>query len=190
MGGLVAGLISLVFAPFLVRRINPGTSFFEIKRLVLVVGLTGVVLGALAGVVAKLGAALLRRPDDPPPRRPAGRISLGALYGALVGGFFGFSLEPVFMVALSRFENTRILLTAGKFLLLSTTVGVSFGIAAAALVVAFVPSIAPVHRVARVRVQHLYEGPVTNMNELAVLVNRIREGGEDALAAGKEFHLT
>ena len=42
----------------------------------------------------------------------------------------------------------------------------------------------------RVRAQHLYDGPVRDMNELATLVNRIKEGGEDALAAGKEFHLT
>ena len=188
-GALVAGVLSLIAVPFLVRRVAAPTTSFELKQLVIVVGLTGVVLGALSAGVAKVGGALLRRPDDPPPRRRPMRLSIAVVSGAVVGGFFGFGLHPVFMAVLGRYDNSQLLLTPGRFFALSTVVGLSFGIAAAALVVAYVPSIAPVHRRVRVRAQHLYEGPVRTMDDLAVLLHRVQEGGQDALAAGKEFHL-
>ena len=189
-GGLLAGVLSLAALPFLVRRVVPQTTSLEIRPLVIVVGVTGIILGASAAALAKVGGVLLRRSDDPPPRRRPMPLSAAVVSGAAFGGFFGFGLHPVFMAVLGRYDQSRLLLTPGRFFALSAAVGIAFGIAAAALVVAYVPSIAPVHRRVRVRAQHLYEGPVRDMDELAVLLHRVQEGGQDALAAGKEFHLS
>ena len=189
-GGLLAGALSLVSVPFLVRRVQSGTNTFQLHQLVVVVGLTGIALGGSAGAVARLGSALLRRPDDAPPRRPPMRLSLAVFIGAVIGAFFGFGLHPVFMAVFAHYDQSRILLTAGRFFTLSAVVGMAYGVAAAALVIGLVPSLVPVHRRVRVRAQHLYEGPVRSMDELATLVNRVKEGGEDALAAGKEFYLS
>lgn len=190
-GALVAGLLALASTPFLVRRMLEKTTSFEVKELTLVLGILGIALGGVAGAVAKVGAALLRQPGDPPPRRPPTRLSLGILAGAVIGGFFGLGLSPVFKALFAHYDATsgQFLLTSGRFIMLSLVLGSAYGVAAAGFVVAFAPSIAPVDRVARVRAQHLYDGPVRDMNDLAVLLNRIKEGGEDALAAGKEFYL-
>jgi hypothetical protein len=190
LGGLVAGLAALVAVPFLVRRVVEMTASFQLQALTVITGLTGLALGSLCGGVVKLGSLLLRRPDDPPPRRPPTKISFSILVGTLIGGFFGFALVPIFKSFLAHYDNGQFLLSPGRFVMLSIVIGVAYGIAAAGFIVGFVPSIAPVGRIVRVRAQHLYEGPVTDMTDLGTLVNRIKEGGEDALAAGKHFHLS
>ena len=189
LGAVIAALGAAVAGPFLSRRVVEGVTAFEVGQITGVAGIIGAVLGAVVAVVAKVGAALLRQPTDPPPRKPPARLSVSMISGAFIGGFFAFSLMPVYKAAFGLHQGVRLLFTPGGFLAFALTFGFGFGASAAGFIVAFSPVVAPVHQRVRVRAQHLYEGPVTNAAELAVLINRIREGGEDALAAGKDFHL-
>ena len=190
LGAVIQGVVSLAFAPFLGNRLADDATAFEFRSMTLVQGGIAIVLGYTAGALVTLGAYLLRQPDDPMPRKPPARVTTGGLLGAAVGGFFGFALTPVMMAVMGRNDNGVLLISPTAYTGFATLAGFFYGAAVAGAVVTFVPSIAPVERRVRVRAQHLYDGAVRTPQELAVLVNRIKEGGEDALAAGKEFHLT
>ena len=140
IGALVASLLALLFVPFLVRRMVPDTGSFEMTQLTELAMVIGAVLGFLAAAVARVAAALMRRADDPPRRRPQASIRMHGFVGLMIGLFFGIAMPRILFSFFATLDpGGRILLTPTAFFTMMAVTGAFFGIGAAGFVVGFVP---------------------------------------------------